>query len=166
MAGETIVNREFPYRKALVTGGAGFIGSHIIEALLGLGVEVVSIDNYVAGKPENLARLKGRELLHEVDCDVADVNALRPHFEGVDIVFHQAASKKTICLNDPRRDLEVNARGAFNVLELSRDFGEKKVPPSLVKISIRGSEVNAEVVKQVLTGFLGLSNRSKKLTEE
>ena len=45
-------------------------------------------------------------------------------------------------------------------------FGEKKVPPSLVKISIRGSEVNAEVVKQVLTGFLGLSNRSKKLTEE
>ena len=51
MAGETIVNREFPYRKALVTGGAGFIGSHIIEALLGLGVEVVSIDNYVAGKP-------------------------------------------------------------------------------------------------------------------
>jgi UDP-glucose 4-epimerase len=117
----------FPYQKALVTGGAGFIGSHIVEELLKLGIEVVSVDNYFAGKRENLVGLEPQELLHEIECDVTDYDALKQCFEGVDIVFHEAASKKTICLNDPRRDLEINAKGAFNVLELARDFGVRKV---------------------------------------
>jgi UDP-glucose 4-epimerase len=117
----------FPYTRALVTGGAGFIGSHIVEELLKLGVKVVSVDNYFAGKRENLAGLEPRELLHEIECDVTDYEALKPCFEGVDIIFHEAASKKTICLNDPRRDLEINAKGTFNVLELARDFGVRKI---------------------------------------
>lgn len=111
----------------MVTGGAGFIGSHIIEALLDLGVEVVSVDNYFAGKHENLAGLPNLELLTEVDCDVTDYERLRQYFDGIEVVFHNAASKKTICLKDPRRDLEINAKGTFNVLELARDFGIKKV---------------------------------------
>lgn len=115
------------FRKALVTGGAGFIGSHIIEELLRLGVNVVSIDNYFAGKHENLAGLPNQELLTEVNCDVTDYDALKQYFDGIEVVFHNAASKKTICLNNPRRDLEINAKGTFNVLELSRDFGVKKV---------------------------------------
>lgn len=117
----------FPYRKALVTGGAGFIGSHIVEELLKLGVETISIDNYFAGKRENLAGLGPCELLQEVECDVTDYDTLKRYFKGVEIVFHEAASKKTICLNDPRRDLEINGKGTFNVLELARDFGVKKV---------------------------------------
>jgi UDP-glucose 4-epimerase len=117
----------FIYKKALVTGGAGFIGSHIIEELLKLGVEVVSIDNYFAGKHENLADLESQDLLHEIECDVTDYDTLKQYFEGVEIVFHEAASKKTICLNDPRRDLDINAKGTFNILELARDFGVKKV---------------------------------------
>jgi UDP-glucose 4-epimerase len=117
----------FPYKKALVTGGAGFIGSHIIEELLKLGVEVVSVDNYFAGKRENLAGLEPRDLLHEIECDVTDYDTLKQCFEGIDIVFHEAASKKTICLNDPRRDLEINAKGAFNILELARDFDVRKI---------------------------------------
>jgi nucleoside-diphosphate-sugar epimerase len=116
-----------PYRRALVTGGAGFIGSHIVEELLRLGVEVVSIDNYFAGKRENLSGLPNQELLTEVNCDVTDYEKLKRHFEDVEVVFHNAASKKTICLNDPRRDLEINAEGAFNVLELARDFGVEKI---------------------------------------
>jgi len=118
---------DFNYKKALVTGGAGFIGSHIIEELLSMGVEVISIDNYVGGKPENLANLPNQHLLHEVDCDVTDYDQLKQNFHGVDIVFHEAASKKTICLRDPRMDLRINAEGTFNVLELSRDFGVRKV---------------------------------------
>ncbi|MEA3284101.1 MAG: SDR family NAD(P)-dependent oxidoreductase [Synergistota bacterium] len=115
------------YKKALVTGGAGFIGSHIVERLLSLGIEVVSVDNYFAGKEENLCHLHDYPGFREVRCDVTDYDSLKKLFEGVDIVFHEAASKKTICLNDPRRDLEINAEGTFNILELSRDFGVKKV---------------------------------------
>ena len=115
------------FRKALVTGGAGFIGSHIIEELLKEGIEVVSIDNYLAGKVINLEPLKTLGKLHIVNCDITDMDSLKPHFEGVDIVFHNAASKKTICLNDPRRDLSINAEGAFNVLELSLKHKVKKV---------------------------------------
>lgn len=125
--GEGCLDNSFPYCKAMVTGGAGFIGSHIVEALLNLGIEVVSIDNYFAGKHENLAGLPNQELLTEVNCDVTDCDHLKQYFDDVEVVFHNAASKKTICLNDPRRDLEINAKGTFNILELSRDFGVKKV---------------------------------------
>lgn len=110
---------DIPYKKAIVTGGAGFIGSHIVEALVNHGVEVVSVDNYFAGRRENLAHLKHHSHLHEVCCDVTDAHALDQHFDGVDVVFHQAASKKTICLRDPRRDLEINGVGTYNMLELS-----------------------------------------------
>lgn len=116
----------FPFKKAIVTGGAGFIGSHIVEELLNLGVETVSIDNYQTGDKRNLATFKKNKLFKEVDCDVTDYPSLKKQFKGVDIVFHEAASKKTICLKDPRRDLEINAKGTFNLLELSRDFGVKK----------------------------------------
>jgi len=114
------------YKRALVTGGAGFIGSHLAEELLNDGLEVVSVDDYSGGKRENLESLRDHPRLTEVDCDITDLEKLRPHFDGVDIVFHQAASKMTVCLRDPRRDLEVNAKGAFNLLELSRDNKVRK----------------------------------------
>jgi len=116
----------FPFHRALVTGGAGFIGSHLVEELLTLGLEVISIDNYVTGKHANLTHLNS-PCLREVKCDVNDYGALKPWFEGVDIVFHEAASKKTVCARDPRLDLETNAKGTFNILELARDFQVKKV---------------------------------------
>jgi len=113
---------DFPYRKALVTGGAGFIGSHLVEELVGMGVETISVDNYFAGKHQNLQHLVGRKNFREVECDVTDRTGLRALFPEVDVVFHQAASKKTICLKDPRRDLEINAGGPLNLLELSREI--------------------------------------------
>lgn len=115
------------YSKAIVTGGAGFIGSHLVEELLRQGLEVVSIDNYFAGKKENLEQFHDYDCFHEIDCDVTNYENLKKYFEGVDIVFHEAASKKTICLNDPRKDLLINGTGTFNILELARDFGVKKV---------------------------------------
>lgn len=114
------------YRRAIVTGGAGFVGSHLVEELLNDGLEVISIDNYSGGKHENVAPFLSNPRFTEVDCDVTDLDALRPHFEGVDVVFHEAVSKMTVCLKDPRRDLEVNAKGTFNLLELARDHGVKK----------------------------------------
>ncbi len=116
----------FPFKKAIVTGGAGFIGSHIVEELVTNGVETISIDNYFAGKHENLEFLKKYPHFHEVECDVLDFEGLEKQFQGVDIVFHEAASKKTICINNPRLDLEINAKGTFNLLELAVKHKVKK----------------------------------------
>jgi UDP-glucose 4-epimerase len=116
----------FPFKKALVTGGAGFIGSHIVEELVGMGVETISVDNYFAGKPENLAHLKTYGHFREETCDVLDVDRLDSLLPGVDVIFHNAASKKTICLNNPRLDLDINAKGTFNLLELALKHGIRK----------------------------------------
>ncbi len=115
------------YQKALVTGGAGFIGSNIIEELLEIGIDVVSVDSYVAGKRQNIETFLSNKNFSDVKCDVSDYDELKRCFDGVDIVFHEAASKKNVCLKDPRQDLVVNGIGAFNILELSLDFGVKKV---------------------------------------
>lgn len=114
------------YRKALVTGGAGFIGSHIVENLVIRGFPVISIDNYSAGKKINLRNLKKYSNFTEVKCDILDVKNLPKYFKGVDVVFHNAASKKNVCLKDPRKDLLVNAVGTFNLLELARTYKVKK----------------------------------------
>jgi nucleoside-diphosphate-sugar epimerase len=115
------------YRRAIVTGGAGFIGSHIIEALLDTNVEVVCIDDLSAGKQENIDVFRDHERFSFRKVDVSDAAALRRAMEGADIVFHNAASKKNICLVDPRRDLAVNAEGAFNIFSLAAELGVKRV---------------------------------------
>lgn len=116
----------YKYKKALVTGGAGFIGSHLVEKLVKMGVHTISVDNYFAGKHENLEHLKTYPNFQEEKCDVLEFEKLDKLFEGVDVVFHQAASKKTICLNNPRLDLEINAKGTFNLLELAIKHKIKK----------------------------------------
>jgi len=114
------------YKKALVTGGAGFIGSHLCEELVKRGFNVISIDDYSAGKKINLKHLKGYKNFEEAKCDITDPKKLEKYFKGVDIVFHNAASKKSVCLINPRRDLEVNGGGAFNLLELAKKYKVKK----------------------------------------
>jgi len=119
------------YKTAIVTGGGGFIGSHLVNRLLKEGLHVISVDDYSSGKPHNLRAAKTKYLsrFHEAYCDVSDYGKLKEVFKvfDVDIVFHNAASKKNICLKDPRRDLEVNGSGTYNVLELSKQTGVKKV---------------------------------------
>ncbi|MDO8676513.1 MAG: SDR family NAD(P)-dependent oxidoreductase [Candidatus Azambacteria bacterium] len=123
---ESVKEIKKKYKKAIVTGGAGFIGSHICEELASRGCQVLSIDNYSAGKKINLEHLKKYKNFQEVNCDVTDLKKLKKYFKGVDLIFHNAASKKNICLKDPRRDLEVNAIGTFNMLDLVRKFKVKK----------------------------------------
>lgn len=114
------------YHKAIVTGGAGFIGSHLCEELVIRGFNVVSIDNYSAGKKENLKHLKKYKNFKEVNCDVTDFKKLDHYFKDVDLVFHNAAAKKNICLKDPRKDLKVNGEGTFNMLQLAVKHKVKK----------------------------------------
>jgi len=119
-------NDSFPLKKALVTGGAGFIGSHIVEELVSRNVETISVDNYFAGKHENLQHLKNYANFKEEECDILDFERLDKLFAGVEVVFHNAASKKTICMNNPKLDLEINAKGTFNLLELALKHKVKK----------------------------------------
>ncbi len=98
--------------KAIVTGGAGFIGSHICEELMIKGHEVISIDDYSAGRKSNVPAG-----VLQLNVDVTDRHRLAEVFGQYrpDVVFHNAASKKTVCLKSPLRDLEVNVMGTFNV---------------------------------------------------
>ena len=114
------------YKQAIVSGGCGFIGSHLCEELLLQGLDVISIDDYSAGTPMNVVHLHSYDNFIEVACDICNKRNVRPFFEGTDIVFNLAACKKNICLNNPHRDLEVNAGGTLNLLELSMESGVKK----------------------------------------
>ena len=91
--------------KALVTGGAGFIGSHIAEELLAQGHEVWVYDNLVAGYLDNVP--KGCFMVND---DILNI-AAHDEFKDVDVIFNNAASKKNVCLKDPLRDCDVNTKG-------------------------------------------------------
>lgn len=97
-----------------------------MDALVASGVKTTSVDDYSAGRPENNRHLEGNPLFKAVRADVSSKAQMRELLPGIDVVFHQAASKKTVCLRDPRRDLEVNAGGTLNLLELAVEFGVKK----------------------------------------
>ncbi len=118
---------ELAGRKVVVTGGAGFVGSHLCEALVDLGADVICLDDLSAGKESNVALFRGRNNFRFAELDIcADDAAMKEIFERVDTVFHNAASKKNICLDNPQRDLEVNAGGALNLLRHAMAAGVRK----------------------------------------
>jgi len=107
--------------KFVVTGGAGFIGSHICEELVKQGKEVVCLDNDIK---KNV--IKGVTLKR---CDTS-YNPMTKTFKGSDVIFHNAASKFTVCMNNPYRDLVVNAYGSFKVFRAAEKVGAKVVHAS------------------------------------
>ncbi|MFO0764793.1 MAG: NAD-dependent epimerase/dehydratase family protein [Patescibacteria group bacterium] len=107
----------------LVTGGAGFIGSHVCELLLAQGHRVRVLDNLSTGKRENLA--EGVELF---EADICDLEAIRPAFVDVDGVFHLAAMPSvTMSIEDPMKTHLVNVDGTLNVLMAARDAKVKRL---------------------------------------
>ena len=110
----------------VVTGGAGFIGSHLAERLIRDGQRVRVIDNLITGKRANLAALNGDIEFHEVS--ITDLEALRPIFAGADYVLHQAALPSVPrSVDDPLTTHEINVTGTLNVLIAARDAGVKRV---------------------------------------
>ena len=111
--------------RALVTGGAGFIGSNLVDALIARGDEVAVIDNLSSGRRENLAgALQAGAVLHE--ADIRDAAAVRAAFAAArpEAVFHLAAQidvRKSI--EDPAFDASINVVGTINVLEAARESG-------------------------------------------
>ncbi len=114
-------------KNALVTGGAGFIGSHLVERLLADGHRVAVIDNFVNSSPENLSSVAGESRLSVHRADVARHEDIRPHFEGVDWVFHLAALADIVpSIQRPMLYHVANVDGAISVLEAARDAGVKR----------------------------------------
>ncbi len=110
----------------LVTGGAGFIGSHIAEALVKRGDRVRVLDNLMTGKRENLAHLTGK--LEFIEADIRDAAATRQAMEGVNIVFHEAAIPSVPrSVAEPQLNHDANVNGTFNVLMAARDAGVKRL---------------------------------------
>ena len=119
--------KDFSGTVSIVTGGAGFIGSHICEEILSRGGHVICLDDFSAGHENNVSIFRGNdhfELVAKSICD--DDQEMTDIFSRADFVFNNAASKKNVCLVDPAKDLVVNAGGTLNLLEYSRKHGVKK----------------------------------------
>ncbi len=114
--------------RCLVTGGAGFVGSNLVDRLLADGYEVIAYDNFRTGFRENLsaaARLPGFSL---VENDILDLPSLMAALSGVNMVFHMAANADVrYGAIYPRRDLEQNTIGTWNVLEAMRQVGVPRI---------------------------------------
>ncbi|MBI5247302.1 MAG: SDR family oxidoreductase [Elusimicrobia bacterium] len=107
--------------RALVTGGAGFIGSHLVDRLLKDGHEVVVVDNFSTGRPQNLAHHKGNKGLSLVQADASDHDAIKAHFAGVKWVFHLAALADIVpSIERPTDYFKANVVGTESVLEAAR----------------------------------------------
>jgi UDP-glucose 4-epimerase len=110
----------------LVTGGAGFIGSHLIDRLLVQGHKVRVLDNFSTGHRHNLRHvLKDIEL---IEGDIRDPDTVRRAVQGTEIVLHQGALPSVPrSVNDPRTSNAVNVEGTLNVLLAARDAGTRRV---------------------------------------
>lgn len=113
--------------RCIVTGGAGFIGSHLVDRLLADGHQVLVFDNFATGRPENLAHLRHAAGLSVAQVDVADFAAIQGLFEGVDWVFHLAALADIVpSIQRPLDYHRANVDGTVNVLEAARLAGVKR----------------------------------------
>ena len=109
--------------KCLVTGGAGFVGSHLVDRLVEEGYDVVIVDDLSLGKEEFINK---KASFHKVD--IRNFSELQPLFEGVDVVFHLAAEPRLpISIEDPIGTHGVNVTGTLHVLEAARLAGVGKV---------------------------------------
>ena len=113
--------------RILVTGGAGLVGSHIVDQLVREGARVTVYDNFIRGKIEHLDWAREHGEVQIVEADLRDREALKEALRGVDSVFHQAAAWLRLCQSEPRLSLEVNVIGTFNLLEACVEAGVKKI---------------------------------------
>lgn len=118
-------------RRYLVTGGAGFIGSHLVAGLLGRGAAVRVLDNFSTGRRENLERLgdevrRGR--LEVLEGDVRDAAHVREALRDVEIVFHQAAFVSVpLSMADPQTCFDVNVGAVIGLFEAARQAGVRRI---------------------------------------
>lgn len=117
-----VILSELSMSKIIVTGGAGFIGSHLVDALIEKGHEVLIIDNLSTGKKENI-----NSQAKFFETDLRDFDKIRPLFKKVDYVFHQAALPRIpLSIEKPIETNDININGTLNALVASKKAGVKK----------------------------------------
>ena len=115
-------------KRVLVTGGAGFIGSHICDALIGKGVEVVCLDNLMTGSVDNISHLFGNELFQFIEGDIRFLETCLDAIEGCDSVCHQAAlGSVPRSVEDPITTNSHNVSGSLNVFHAAQVSSIKRV---------------------------------------
>jgi UDP-N-acetylglucosamine/UDP-N-acetylgalactosamine 4-epimerase len=113
--------------KILVTGGAGFIGSNLCDALLEEGYQVVCLDNFATGKKENIQHLLANAIFTLIEGDIRNIDDCKKAVEGCDYVLHQAAlGSVPRSIKDPITSNDVNVGGFLNMLVAARDAGIKR----------------------------------------
>jgi nucleoside-diphosphate-sugar epimerase len=111
----------------LITGGAGFIGSHLVDRLLREGFEVYVIDNLNTGRLENITHHQNKKNFHFVKGDIRDRQIVKQTMSDVDVVFHEAAlTSVPLSVQDPILTNDVNVSGTLALLKLSSDLDVKR----------------------------------------
>jgi dTDP-glucose 4,6-dehydratase len=115
------------HKNILVTGGAGFIGSHIVDKLMEEGFQVTVIDNLETGRLENIAHHQKKKDFHFVKGDIRNGDLVKETLRGIDAVFHEAAlASVTRSVKDPILTNDINVVGTLNLLKASSDLGVKR----------------------------------------
>jgi nucleoside-diphosphate-sugar epimerase len=147
----------------LITGGAGFIGSHLAHTLFDRGAEVRVLDNFSTGKRENLSGLDGR--LEVQDGDIRDLTALEKAVLDVDIIFHQAAFVSVPeSMEKPQTCFDVNVAGTLALFDVARSAGVRRIV--LASSAAVYGESNALPLKETTpTQSLSPYSASKRMNE-
>lgn len=110
--------------KVLITGGAGFIGSHLVELLINQGHTVIALDNLASGRLANLSNLQNRAKFSFIKADIENKEAIASAFKGVDWVFHLAGMADIVpSIEQPIKYFSTNVTGTLNVLECAKANG-------------------------------------------
>jgi UDP-glucose 4-epimerase len=127
--------------KALITGGAGFIGSHLAEYLLAMGQEVMVIDDLSTGRMDNLAQIHNHPHLTIVTDDIRNLSALEPLVRECDVIYHLAAVLGVQkILKEPIRTIEVNIGGTEAVLKMAHRYHKKVLVASTSEVYGKGTK--------------------------
>jgi len=104
--------------RALVTGGAGFIGSHIVDELLDRGIETYVIDDLSSGNINNLSKNKNNRLLHIMVGNISEISQTLKDIKDIDVIFHQAAIASVVkSVQDPKSVFKANVISSMEVLD-------------------------------------------------
>ena len=118
---------DIEFMKAIVTGGAGFIGSHLVDLLMRKKHQVIVLDNLSTGKKENIKKWLSHSNFSFYKTDISNYQKIKKYFKGVDWVFHLAGKAEIVpSINDPLSYFQTNVLGTISVLEASRKENIKK----------------------------------------